>query len=177
MYLSSAGLLKSRPMEINFQAIWTWSNTFQCNFDFKCKHLLLWKCIWKCRLQNGGHFVKGSIDILSVLGRVSYMCVRYRGHPSGLDKSLSRIRHQAIISINSEWSIFNWKFVNISNFMPLWPSEAIWPHRSGSTLTQMMASCLIAWNYFLNKYWLIVNGVPWHPPKANLTGNAPDIHS
>ena len=39
----------------------------------------------------------------------------------------------------------------------LWPSGAIWQHRSGSTLAQVMACCLMAPSYYLNQCWLIIN--------------------
>ena len=41
----------------------------------------------------------------------------------------------------------------------LWPSDAIWRHRSGSTLAQVMACCLMATSHYLNQCWLVINGV------------------
>ena len=32
----------------------------------------------------------------------------------------------------------------------LWPSDAIWQHRSGSTLAKVMACCLAAPSHYLN---------------------------
>ena len=46
-------------------------------------------------------------------------------------------------------------------FNSFWPSEAIW-HRSGSTLAQVMACCLMAPSYQPNQWWLIINKVLWH---------------
>ena len=43
----------------------------------------------------------------------------------------------------------------------LWPSDAIWQHRSGSTLAQVMAWCLTAPNHYLNQCWLIISRVLW----------------
>ena len=40
----------------------------------------------------------------------------------------------------------------------LWPGDAIWQHRSGSTLDQVMACCLKATSHYLNQCWLIING-------------------
>ena len=42
-------------------------------------------------------------------------------------------------------------------FNSLWPSDAIWRHRSGSTLAQVMAGCLTAPSHYLNQCWLIIN--------------------
>ena len=43
----------------------------------------------------------------------------------------------------------SWELLN-----SLWPSDAIWRHRSGSTLAQVMACCLTAPSHYLNQYWL-----------------------
>ena len=42
------------------------------------------------------------------------------------------------------------------------PSEAIWRHRSGSTLAQLLACCLTAPSHYLNQCWLIISKVLWH---------------
>ena len=36
----------------------------------------------------------------------------------------------------------------------LWPSDAIWSHRSGSTLVQLTACCLTTPSHYLNQCWL-----------------------
>ena len=41
----------------------------------------------------------------------------------------------------------------------LWHSSAIWQHRSGSTLVQIMAWCLMAPGHYLNQCWLLINRV------------------
>ena len=41
----------------------------------------------------------------------------------------------------------------------LWPRDAIWRHRSGSTLAQVMACCLTALSHYLNQCWLIISEV------------------
>ena len=46
------------------------------------------------------------------------------------------------------------QFVN-----PLWPSDAIWRQRSGSTLAQVMACYLTAPSHYLNQCWLIIRKV------------------
>ena len=38
----------------------------------------------------------------------------------------------------------------------LWPSDAIWRQRSGSTLAQVTAFCLTAPSHYLNQCWLII---------------------
>ena len=59
----------------------------------------------------------------------------------------------------------------------LWPSGAIWQHRSESTLAQIMASCPMALNHYLNQCLCIINGNLWHLPKSNISVRAQDIDS
>ena len=49
----------------------------------------------------------------------------------------------------------------------LWPSDAIWRQRSGSTLAQVMACCLTAPSHYLNLCWFIISKVQWHPSESN----------
>ena len=49
----------------------------------------------------------------------------------------------------------------------LWLSDAIWRHRSGSTLAQVMACCLTAPCHRLNQCWLIISKVHWHSSEGN----------
>ena len=42
------------------------------------------------------------------------------------------------------------------------PSDAIWWHRTVSTLVQVMACCLTAPSHYLNQCWLIMSRVLWH---------------
>ena len=51
----------------------------------------------------------------------------------------------------------------------LWPSDAIWSHRSGSTLAQVMACCLTTPSHYLNQCWLI-SEVPWHLSEDHFRG-------
>ena len=57
-----------------------------------------------------------------------------------------------------------WDIIN-----SLWSSEAIWRHRSGSTLAQIMACCLTVPSHYLNQCWLIINEVQWQSPAGNFT--------
>ena len=57
----------------------------------------------------------------------------------------------------------------IFRFNSLWPSDAIWRQRSGSTLAQIMPCCLAAPRHYLNQYWLIISGVHWNSSEGNFT--------
>ena len=59
------------------------------------------------------------------------------------------------------------KTKTLPQFNSLWPIDAIWWHRSGSTLAQAMACCLMAPSHCLNQYWLMM--VIWDPFEHNIT--------
>ena len=67
-----------------------------------------------------------------------------------------------------EWSILCNSFMN-----SLWANDAIGWYRYGSTLTQVMACCLMAPSRYLNQCWLLsISRVLWH----NFTGSDQDIN-
>ena len=68
-------------------------------------------------------------------------------------------------------------FICLHRFNTLMPSDTIWRHNFESTLGQQISCCLTALIHYLNKYWLIINGVLRQSPKRNFTGNAQDINS
>ena len=59
--------------------------------------------------------------------------------------------------------------LTVALFNSLWPSDAIWQHRSGSTLAQIMACCLTAPSHYLNQCWLIISKVYRHSSECNFT--------
>ena len=84
---------------------------------------------------------------------------------------MSWAEKKALVFILAEWSTQKVKCV----IYTLWPSDATWQHRSGSTLAQVMACCLTAPSHYLNQCWLINNEVLWHLHEGNFTGNAQEI--
>ena len=54
----------------------------------------------------------------------------------------------------------------------LWPSNAIWWQKSGSTFVHVTACCLMAPSHYLNQYWLPIIQVVWHLPESNFTLSA-----
>ena len=60
-------------------------------------------------------------------------------------------------------------------FNSLLPIDAIWHHRSGSTLILAMACCLMAWSHYLNQCWLTINEALWHFAEGSFAENVPDI--
>ena len=57
----------------------------------------------------------------------------------------------------------------------LWPSDAIWWHRSGSTLIQVTAWCHQASSHYLKQCWPNIVGVLWHSHVSSFIGIAQDI--
>ena len=58
----------------------------------------------------------------------------------------------------------------LSLFNSLRPSDPIWWHRSGSTLPQVIACCLMATSHYLSKSWLIIGEVLWNSPEGSFAG-------
>ena len=56
------------------------------------------------------------------------------------------------------WWLTGWLRI----FDSLWPSDAIWWHRSRSALAEVMAGWLTAPGHYLNQCWLIISKVQWH---------------
>ena len=48
------------------------------------------------------------------------------------------------------------------------PFNSIWQHKSGSTLAQVMACCLMAPSHYLNHCWLVFKYALWHS-QSNIT--------
>ena len=51
----------------------------------------------------------------------------------------------------------NKQVLNLKMFKSLWPSDAIWEHRTRSTLAQVMACCLTAPSHYLSQCWFTMN--------------------
>ena len=82
---------------------------------------------------------------------------------------------QHMLSLNT-WNVKIRYKVNIyvmslahSIFYTLWPSDAIWLHKSGSPLVQEMACSLMAPSHCLNQCCLMIKGILWHTPESNFT--------
>ena len=58
----------------------------------------------------------------------------------------------------------------------LWPSDTILGHRSGSTLVEVMACCLMASSHYLNRCWLIIQKVQWQSSQGSFTRDTSNIN-
>ena len=59
----------------------------------------------------------------------------------------------------------------------LWPSEAIWQHRSGTVFAQVMACCLMSPSYILNHFFLYIKVVLCHSHERNFTWSGFELNS
>ena len=66
------------------------------------------------------------------------------------------------INFMSFWKTICWHVE--TRFNLLRPSDAIWWHRSGSTLSQVMACC-----HYQNQCWLIISKIKLHSSDGNFT--------
>ena len=48
---------------------------------------------------------------------------------------------------------------DVEIFNSPWPDDSIWWHRTGSTLAQVMACCLLAPSHYLSQCWLLISKV------------------
>ena len=61
------------------------------------------------------------------------------------------------------------RVVHMILFNLLRTSDAIWQHRSGSILVQVMTWCHQAPSHYLSQCWLIISEVQWYWPEGNFT--------
>ena len=58
----------------------------------------------------------------------------------------------------------------------LWHRDAIWRHRTGSILAQVMACCLVAPSHHLNPFWLVNDAVLLHSVSSSSMSSAQHIN-
>ena len=75
---------------------------------------------------------------------------------TGIIANLEKTEHKK----NHQDSLGKVKFCAFC-FSTKWPSFWVWWQKTGSTLTQVMACCLMATSHYLNQWWLIIKEVQW----------------
>ena len=91
-------------------------------------------------------------------------------HNRPVHKGLQSLQQQIWRPNEAVWTTFQNSWACFNGFLlpnPLWPSDAIWWHRSWSTLAQVMAWCLTAPNHYLNWCGLVIKGALWHSLGSN----------
>ena len=96
------------------------------------------------------------------------------------DKPLSELM---VVSLPTHICVIRPQWVKITAASPrgqrvnsLGPSDAIWRQRSGSTLAQLMACCLMAPSHYLNQCWLIISKIEWHSSRGKFTWDTSAIN-
>ena len=108
------------------------------------------------------------------------ICTQPVGGFSGRERSMRQLRQaggllkeRQAITEREYGTMKSMRQLNIGLYQlrvnSLWPRDAIWWHRSGSTLAQVMACCLMAPSHYLNQYWLILSAIQWHSSQNNFT--------
>ena len=72
---------------------------------------------------------------------------------------------------------FNQSSTSFSVFNSLWPIDAVWHYRSGSTLAQVMVCCLTAPSHYLNQCWLVISKVQWQSSEGDSTRDTSAINN
>ena len=125
-------------------------------------------CIWSLKLK-----------FQSKLDLCSGNHVVYRQTDGQTDRRTDGQGESSIPPLQLRWAGVQW-WPSLAPYMngtsiwwvnSLWPSDAIWRHRSMSTLAQVMACCLTAPSHYLNQCWLMIREVLWHSPDSNFTEN------
>ena len=88
----------------------------------------------------------------------------------------ARLRHLQSCNKSSIWSILSIPSLIQALLNSLWPSDTIWRQRSGSTLAQVMACCLMAPSHYLNQCWHISSKVEWRSSNGKFTGDTSAIN-
>ena len=69
----------------------------------------------------------------------------------------------SLLRFHSHWGPEYDGFQSLTQiFNSLWPSGTIWRQRSGSTLAQVMACCLMAPSHYLSQCWPLIRKVLWY---------------
>ena len=79
--------------------------------------------------------------------------------------TIFHIKNQILTLLQTHFSMVN----------SVWPSDAIWPKRSGSTMVWVLACCLTAPSHYPNHCWLLIGEALWHSPGSNFTESAQAI--
>ena len=85
---------------------------------------------------------------VSVLNAVIFSTSSVRTTPTG-----GRLEGRVIATWGLGWYPVN-NYRRGERINSMWPNDAIWLCRSGSTLAQVMACCLMAPSHYLNQVWL-----------------------
>ena len=109
-------------------------------------------------LVAGAMWVIGHVFLVAISGTTPLIPTHSFSHHAATNL---KIRFPQIASTRT-WS-------QMSGSDSLWPNYAIWRHRSGSTLVQVMAFCPTAPSHYLNQCWLTITKIQFYSSDGNFT--------
>ena len=166
------GSIRGRPRARRYAAsAISWKSKLKVTTDSK---IINWWWLWYLHHINIRESIMVAHDARSTQGFASSsegmkLCLVISGECR--DQSVT-----SSITGQSRWILYNQLKSLITAFNFLGPSDAIWRQRSGSTLAQVMACCLMAPSHYLNQCWLIIRKVEWHSSKGKFTRDTSAIN-
>ena len=149
-------------------------------------HWMVWMMNSLVLVRWGGNFKRVIFKLItqnSSLGTWSEIVLRQMpqnltNEKSALVQVMAWCRQATSHYLTQYWSRFMSKYgiTRPQRVNSLWPNDAIWRHRSGSTLAQVMACCLTAPSHHLNQCWLIISKIQLHSSEGNFTRYTPVIN-
>ena len=143
----------------------------------------IWTKLWDLHFSGGGgggctyglvRFHRGMhrhVNFLSMEGQ-NHVCIifsvnstwaLYRVHRAWHTSCLCPALVSIVVDFLDVLCTHMYQFLNIWYFFnSLWPRDAIWQHRSGNTLAQVMTWCRQATSHYLNQCWHIIKDVLWY---------------
>ena len=81
-----------------------------------------------------------------------------------LSRRVVLMKYHISVAVDVNWSCMHDMIADDKHgrwfmFNSLWLNDAIWWHRSGLTLAQVMACCLMVPSHYLNQCWLLMKGI------------------
>ena len=109
---------------------------------------------WICAKYERNEFFEGAQD------KQTYLSGYKEGHLWKLGRDERKYHKRKFFLIETESILKYYNRDDVSVVVnSLWPSDAKWWHRSGSTLAQVMACCLMAISHHPNQCWPLISEV------------------
>ena len=103
------------------------------------------------------------------------------------DVSYWRFKRRRFIYLKRS-TIANWKTFSKSSFVAfpinfmervtpgiMWPTDAVWRHKSGSILTHIIYRCLTTPSHYGSRHWRIISNVSWHSSQISPQTHQPSM--
>ena len=129
-----------------------------------CLSFSLWRWWLKFAIIDYFHLGidnrQGEIDYCTVTCQYGQLWDRQSKNRNPIDASDNRSTTTSFHTFLGMWLLIHVWITSLAS------GDTIWWQRSGSTLAQVMAYCLMTPSHYLNQCWLINTKVLWHSPRA-----------